>query len=186
MPLYEASLIEVVGELYDKGFVDDFRIENNQLVSTVTGTRFNKEDVTVEAGYQFDITENAIDTQNLFVISSEKYPTRGLLVDLLGTYLYMEGQDITGILNVPMFTYVFDDENPHEKYGLRRVGPAEFDQDPDRFELRKSFPDFPACPVGKEFTMLGFDKEAGEYVWLVTSILKDPRLKTHIYPATGR
>jgi hypothetical protein len=34
----------------------------------------------------------------------------------------------------------------------------------------------PACPFGNSFKALGYDKTKKEYVWLVTSIIKDERL----------
>lgn len=37
-------------------------------------------------------------------------------------------------------------------------------------------PDFPACPFGGAFSILGFDTAEQSYVWLVTSIIRDPRL----------
>ena len=37
-------------------------------------------------------------------------------------------------------------------------------------------PDFPACPFGGAFNILGFDTAEQTYVWLVTSIIRDPRL----------
>lgn len=37
-------------------------------------------------------------------------------------------------------------------------------------------PDFPDCPFGGAFSILGFDTAEQTYVWLVTSIIRDPRL----------
>lgn len=62
------------------------------------------------------------------------------------------------------------------QYGLRKVFKTEFDQEPERYVLRIAFPDFPACPFGNSFPVLGFDTATQEYVRLVKSILKDPRL----------
>ena len=39
----------------------------------------------------------------------------------------------------------------------------------------------PACPFGNSFKALVFDKEKREYVWMVTSIIKDDRLKKVVY-----
>jgi hypothetical protein len=46
----------------------------------------------------------------------------------------------------------------------------------ERYVLREGFPDFPPCPFGQSFSILGFDTAEQEYVWLVTSIIRDPRL----------
>lgn len=51
----------------------------------------------------------------------------------------------------------------------------------NRYVLRIGFPDFPKCPVGTAFSMLGFDEQMQQYVWLATSILKDSRLKSVEY-----
>lgn len=41
---------------------------------------------------------------------------------------------------------------------------------------RENYPDFPTCPFGNAFSILGFDVAEQTYVWLVTSILRDTRL----------
>lgn len=78
----------------------------------------------------------------------------------------------------------YDDysERVPTKYGVQKVYKAEFNEDPDRYVLRKGFPDFPECPYGESFSMLGYDTHDKRYVWLVTSILKDERLHTDTYP----
>lgn len=79
-----------------------------------------------------------------------------------------------------MDIYVSEAE-PVYKYGVRKVLKAEFNIEPGRYELREEFPDFPYCPFDNRFTILGFDKKNQEYVWLVTSILRDKRLKKISY-----
>lgn len=183
MALYENDLIKVVNELRLKGYSDNFVIMDNLIFSTGLNQGFEEEDVIIEGAYQFDISEEAFDTQNLFAIFIPKYELRGLIIDLLGMYFYMEDQTISRILrSVPLVTYMFDDEEPYIKYGLRRVSPSEFNADSNRYVLRIGFPDFPECPVGIAFSMLGFDKQTKEYIWLTTSILKDSRLKRELYP----
>lgn len=68
-------------------------------------------------------------------------------------------------------------------HGMRKVYKAEFDLEPGRYVLRKDFPDFPACPFGGAFSDLGFDTAEQAYVWLVKSILRDPRLDRVSYEA---
>ena len=48
------------------------------------------------------------------------------------------------------------------------------------------YPDFPACPFGQGFTMLGYDTTDEEYVWLATKVLKDDRLQHVPYNGSGR
>ena len=69
-------------------------------------------------------------------------------------------------------------EDKDLKFGVPRVHKADFNANPDRYELRKGFPDMPACPYGNSWSALGYDKEPEPYVWLVSSILKDERLMT--------
>jgi hypothetical protein len=68
------------------------------------------------------------------------------------------------------------DQDAPSKHGLRKVYKSEFHSDPERYVLREGFPDFPPCPFGQSFSILGFDTAEQEYVWLVTSIIRDPRL----------
>jgi hypothetical protein len=178
MALYENDIVKVVDELRPKGYSDDFVIKDNLICSTSMNRGFGEEDVIIEGGYQFDIIENAFDTQYLFAVFIPKYELRGLIIDLLGVYFYSEDQTISRILRkVSLVTYIFDDDEPYIKYGLRKVSPSEFGANTNRYVLRIGFPDFPACPVGVAFSMLGFDEQAQEYIWLSTSILKDSRLK---------
>jgi hypothetical protein len=63
------------------------------------------------------------------------------------------------------------------KHGLRKVYKSEFRSDPERYVLREGFPRLPAMPFGQSSSsILGFDTAEQEYVWLVTSIIRDPRL----------
>ena len=59
---------------------------------------------------------------------------------------------------------------------ISKVFKDEFHRDPERYVLREGFPDFPSCPFGGGFSILGFDTAEQDYVWLVTSIIRDPRL----------
>ena len=184
MALNENDLVKVVDELRLKGYSDNFIIKDNLIFSTAMNRGFKEEDVIIEAAYQFDISEEAFDTQNVFAVFVPKSNLRGLIIDLLGTYFYMEDQPISGILkNVPLSTYIFDDKGNDMKYGLKKITPSEFNADTNRYVLRTGFPDFPECPVGIAFSMLGFDEQTQEYVWLATSILKNSRLKKVKYIA---
>ncbi|WP_242917263.1 hypothetical protein [Pontibacter liquoris] len=184
MVLYENDLVKVVEELRLKGYSDTFIIKDNLIVSEETNLGFEEDDVLIEGAYQFDITEEAFNTQNLFALFIPKEGLRGLMIDLLGMYTYMEDQTISRmLLNVPLIPYIYDDADPYFKYGLKKVTPGEFDKNSERYVLRVGYPDFPACPVGSAFSMLGFDEQAQEYIWLATSIIKDSRLRRVAYKA---
>jgi hypothetical protein len=178
MALYESDLVKVVDELRLKGYSDNFIIKDNLIFSTGLNQGFEEEEVIIERAYRFYISEEAFETQNVFTVFIPKYERRGLLIDLLGMYLYMTDQSISEILRkVPLVTYIFDDEDPYSKYGLKKITPADFNAQSNRYVLRIGFPDFPECPVGVAFSMLGFDIQTQQYVWLASSILKDSRLK---------
>ncbi len=72
-------------------------------------------------------------------------------------------------------------ESADLRYGVRKVRKPEFNADPERYVLRIGFPDFPDCPFGQGFTMLGYDTARQEYVWLVTKIIRDDRLRNVPY-----
>lgn len=182
MALHETDLVGIADQLRLKGYTDNFIIKNNLIFSTGLNQGFEEADVVIEGAYRFDINEEAFDTQNLFAIFIPKYKLKGLLIDLLGMYSYMEDAPISSILrNAPMVNYFFDDTDTPLKYGLKRVTAKEFASHHDRYLLRIGFPDFPECPAGTAFSMLGFDKQTQQYVWLATSILKDNRLKRVAY-----
>ena len=66
---------------------------------------------------------------------------------------------------------------PDLKFGyLPRVHKNNFDEDANRYVLRKGFPDFPSCPFGGNFSMLGYDTKLERYVWLSKSIIKNENL----------
>ena len=179
MKLKENNLLDAVKELRAKGYEDDFKIKDNHLISTKSGKILNVHDFEIEKGFQFETEENAVDTQYLFTIVEQATGNKGLLIDLMGIEFFGD-KPVNGKLRVPMDTYVYKAE-PVYKYGVRKVLKAEFNIEPERYELREDFPDFPYCPFNNRFTILGFDKTNQEYVWLVTSILRDKRLKKISY-----
>lgn len=68
------------------------------------------------------------------------------------------------------------------KFGyLPRVHKSTFDEDTSRYVLRKGFPDFPSCPFGGSFSMLGYDTKQDKYVWLSKSIIKNKDLNVVHY-----
>ena len=176
MKLTENNLVGAVKELIGKGYSDDFRIKENKLAATQSGIELQPKDFSIDAAYKFEGAESELDTQYLVAISSTDGKTKGLLIDALDIYQELEDADITQKLNVQFETYVFDDNKAEQKYGLPKVYKTKFDENPHRYELRLGYPDFPPCPFGNSFSMLGFDKDTNQYVWLVTSIIKDKRL----------
>lgn len=179
MKLKENNLLGAVNELKTKGYEDDYKIKDNHIISTKSGKILNVDDFEIENGFQFEIKENGVDSQYLFTIVEQSTGNKGLLIDLMGLEFFGD-KPVNKKLQVPMDTYVYEAE-PVYKYGVRKVLKAEFNIEPERYELREDFPNFPSCPFDNSFTILGFDKKNQEYVWLVTSILQDKRLKKISY-----
>ncbi|MFK7031017.1 hypothetical protein [Flavobacterium oreochromis] len=179
MKLNENNLLGAVKELQEKGYQNNYEIQDQHLICTNTNKKLVSDEFKVENGYQFEITENAIDSQYLFTINDLNTGQKGLLIDLMGENYY-NNSTISKKLNIPLEIYICHDELPI-KYGMRKIFKEEFNNNPDYFELRKGYNDMPACPFGNSFKALGYDKIKKEYVWLVTSIIKDKRLKINEY-----
>ena len=110
----------------------------------------------------------------IFAISSPINKIKGLLL-----LSYNEYRELMDSSLSKKFTLLIE-ENPKEvvirrQYGMRKVLKEEFD--PKRYVLKKGFPDFPACPYGHTFKMLGYDKQTKTYVRLAPAILRDKSLK---------
>lgn len=57
---------------------------------------------------------------------------------------------------------------------LQKVNREQFDDSPDRYELRSgNTDDAPNCPYGNKFKWIGFDKKTNEYVRFTTSFFKE-------------
>ena len=175
MKLNENNLLDAVNELRSKGYDDDYLVNDNTLICTNSNKCLNHNEFEVEDAFQFEITENAVDSQYLFTIKDKQTEKKGLLIDLMGMHYY-DDTIISEKLNIPLEMYICEHKSPM-KYGMPKILKDFYNTNPDRFELRIGFPDMPACPFGNSFKALGFDKEKKEYVWLVTSIIKDERLK---------
>jgi hypothetical protein len=184
MEISSNNLIHAVDELVNRGYDHDFRLNEGQILDVTTDTTIQADEIIVDAAYGFEAAPGSDDRSNLYAISTRSGITKGLLIDAFDLYqqhandLLLERLDVQPIV----FTYDASDEAP-TKYGVPKVFKVEFDEDPSRYVLRKGFPDFPECPYGEYFTMLGYDTHDKRYVWLVTSILKDERLRTETYPS---
>ena len=175
MKLNENNLLGAVNELRAKGYEDDYIVDENNLICTNSNKCLTVNDFEVEDAFQFEITENAIDSQFLFTIKDKQTQNKGLLIDLMGSHYY-DDTLISEKLKVPTDMYVCEDNSPM-KYGMPKIFKDIFNQNPERFELRIGHLDMPACPFGNSFKALGYDRISKEYVWLVTSIIKDKRLE---------
>jgi hypothetical protein len=147
-------------------------------VDAATGMAFADGDFRIDGAYRFDGAVGWGDSSNLYAISVSRDSTKGLVIDAFD----LQRRDLNEAFSTPPLVALHDDsEFAAMKYGVPKVLKAEFNADPDRYVLRKGFPDFPECPFGQEFSMLGFDRLKMRYVWLVTSIFKDERLTVETY-----
>lgn len=175
----ENNIVDFIVKFKGQGYTDNFIIEDEKLKSTITGETFTMDEFVIDAACRFDITENATDEQHLYSVTTPK--GKGLIVDLLGNYLF-DYYDLfePKFKGVEVQKHIVEEEKEN-KYGLPKIYKAEFETNPERFELRIGYPDFPKCPFDNTFSMLGYDKANKEYVWLVTSIIKDKSLKRVYY-----
>jgi len=148
--------------IYDNGLL---RIKGKETVWDPNSLFF------IDAGYRVMHTF-------VFAISAPKYDIKGVLELDLQTY---------HMLGTTPFAAKFDLEieqqyetiSIHRQYGMRKITKSEFDA--NRYILRKGFPDFPNCPYGHTFKMLGYDTHTQEYVRLAPDVLKLDTLKTEHY-----
>lgn len=114
----------------------------------------------------------------IFAISSPKYETQGILTLDLGSYHTLGNSSFANKFNIEIETSL-DNIVIHREYGMRKI--LQFEFDASRYILRKGFPDFPACPYGHGFKMLGYDTQENIYVRLASSILNEPTLEIQTY-----
>lgn len=185
MEISSNNLIHAVDELVSRGYDHDFRLNEGALFDVTTNGSIEADEISVDAAYRFEAVPGSDDRSNLYAISTRSGATKGLLIDAFDLYEQHAIDPLLERLDVQRIVSAYDDsEGVPTKYGVPKVFKAEFDEDPDRYVLRKGFPDFPECPYGESFSMLGYDTHDKRYVWLVTSILKDGRLRTETYPSS--
>lgn len=171
----ENNLVDFIEKFRNDGYSDYYTVENKHLKSVTTGEVISDNNFNIDVACKFDITENATDQQYLFGINTPK--GKGLLVDLLGNYLFDNYELFDEKLEKIEIESHLVEEEKDLKYGLPKIYKVTFEENPERFELREGYPDFPTCPFDQTFKALGYDKKKEEYVWLVTSIIRDKRLK---------
>jgi hypothetical protein len=170
------NFVDTVRDFVGRGYRHDFRAEDGALLDVTVDRTVDLADIHVDAAYRFAIAANADDASNLYAITDRKHGTKGLLIDAFDLLEGLGGAPHTLHLGEAQAMAVDDEGDIPTKFGVRKVSKAEFEADPDRYVLRIGFPDFPACPFGESFSMLGFDTAEQSYVWLATKILRDDRL----------
>ncbi|MEH2512593.1 hypothetical protein V1291_003947 [Nitrobacteraceae bacterium AZCC 1564] len=176
MALQVNDFIDAVSDFERRGYNHDFRIKDGQLLDLTVGKPITTTDIQVDASLRFESSPEAGDRSNIYAITNRRANTKGLLIDAFDVLDSDCTPELYDCLSANRVVSRFADDDIPSRYGLRKVYKEEFDQDPERFVLRIDFPDFPECPFGQSFSMLGFDLAEQRYVWLVTSILRDSRL----------
>ncbi|KAA2217391.1 MULTISPECIES: hypothetical protein [Flavobacteriaceae] len=177
------NMIETVKELNSVGYTEDFRLTGEKLHWVAKNVDYNADQFEVDYAYRFESSDTPEDTSMVYAVSIPKKGTKGVLLDVLDNFSSLPDNFVNNKVREKVPTVLTHDESNNElKFGfVPKVHKSKFNENPHRYELRKNFPDFPACPFGQSFSMLGYDKEVEQYVWLVTSIIRDERLQVNDY-----
>ncbi|MDR6790160.1 hypothetical protein J2Y58_003540 [Sphingomonas sp. BE138] len=171
-----SDVLEAVQSFVAKGYDREYRVKEGRLVDLELGSTLDACAIQVDAALRLESGDDAEDASNIYAITDPATQHKGLLIDAFDVFDEICYRDLAERLSEQRETMPAGDEDVPSKHGLRKVYKAEFDSDPERYVLREGFPDFPACPFGGAFSILGFDTAEQTYVWLVTSIIRDPRL----------
>lgn len=176
MQLDVKDILEGVQALSKQGYDREYRLKDGHLVDLENGDVLYPCDINVDVSLRLESGPDAGDASNIYAISDPRTGTKGMLIDAFDVFDEICHRDLNEKLADGRQTTEIGDEDVPSKHGLRKVFKSEFEQDPERYVLRESFPDFPDCPFGGHFSILGFDTAEQQYVWLVTSIIRDSRL----------
>ncbi len=176
MRLEVADVVEAVSQLVRKGYDREYRIKDGHLLDLGRNSLLDPRDIHVDTALRLESGPDAGDASNVYAISDKKTHDKGLLIDAFDIFDEICDRGLTERLREDRYTEFVEDGDVPSRYGLRKIYKNEFDRDPERYVLRVGYPDFPECPFGESFSVLGFDTAEQTYVWLVTSILRDPRL----------
>lgn len=186
MKLDATDAVAAMNELVALGFTHDFRFREGALYDLRSDQPLDPAAVNLVAVFRFEADPGADDASNVFALSVDGGQRKGFLVDAFDLRGESASAALAGLLGAtPDHTRSHGSGASELRYGLRKVRKADFDADPERYVLRLDFPDFPPCPFGQGFAMLGFDTAQQEYVWLATRILRDERLRRIPYSEPG-
>ena len=178
MQLNATDAVTAIADLIEAGYIHDFRIRDGQIVDVGDGTVIDPAGLTDEARLRYATDDTHDDASNVYVLLADGGVRKGFLIDAHA--LDGEGAPQSLVSQLRAAEGAVHSEGAEEsdlRYGVRKVRRPEFNADPDRYVLRIGFPDFPPCPFGQGFSMLGYDTARQEYVWLATKIIRDDRLQ---------
>ncbi|MDL2403923.1 hypothetical protein [Rhizobium mayense] len=183
MSLEVNDVVEAVSELIKRGYDREYRIKDGGLYDLGTGMMVRTSEIHVDASLRFENGSSRDDGSNVYAITDGETKGKGLLIDAFDTLDQDCSRELFARLTTSRHPKRVSEQEAPSRYGLRKIYKSEFDEDAERYVLRVDFPDFPPCPFGQSFSMLGFDTAEQRYVWLVTSILRDSRLARVPYQA---
>ena len=125
----------------------------------------------IDAGY-------SVNDVYMFALSAPLYDIKGVVLLNKNDYKKLMLSSLASKFEIA----IEDEPNKvviRKQYGMRKILKEEFDS--QRYILRKGFPDFPSCPYGHTFKMLGYDMQEKTYVRLASAILKNSSLDTIKY-----
>jgi hypothetical protein len=176
------DVLEAVQSFIAKGYNREYRVRDGSLVDLKLGSTLDPCTINVDAALRLESGDDAEDASNIYAITDPATGHRGLLIDAFDVFDEICHRDLSEQLVAHRETAPAGDLEVPSKHGLRKVYKNEFNRDPERYVLREDFPDFPPCPFGGAFSILGFDTAEQSYVWLVTSIIRDARLMRIPFP----
>jgi len=169
------DVLEAVRAFIAKGYDREYRVKDGHLVDLRLGSILDPCTIRVDAALRLE-SGDADDVSNIYAITDPATDHKGILIDAFDVFDEICHRDLSERLVASRETASAADHDGPTKYGLRKVYKSEFELDPERYVLREGFPDFPPCPFGEAFSIVGFDTAEQTYVWLVTSIIRDSRL----------
>ena len=170
------DVLEAVQSFIAKGYDREYRVQNGNLVDLELGSILDSRTIRVDAALRLESGDDVGDSSNIYAITDPATNHKGLLIDAFDVFDEMCDRELSERLVEHREAAPAGYQDAPSKHGLRKVYKNEFEREPERFVLREGFPDFPACPFGGTFSILGFDTAEQSYVWLVTSIIRDSRL----------
>jgi hypothetical protein len=171
-----ANIVDATRGLIDQGYRHDFRLHDGHLHDVTADRTVAVDDIVVDVSYRFEIAADGSDGSSVYALTDRKHGTKGLLIDAFDLLDAEAGAPLKAQLGAAEPVPATGAADVPTHLGLRKVTKGEFNEDPDRYVLRVGFPDFPECPFGDSFSMLGFDTAEQDYVWLATKIMRDERL----------
>lgn len=176
MRMKVADVVEAVSRLVNQGYEREFRIKDGRLFDLELNSALDPREIHVDTALRLESGRDGEDVSNIYAITDRKSHNKGLLIDAFDIFEEICDRGLVDRLKENRHTDFAEDNDVPSRYGLRKIYKREFDSDPERYVLRIDYPDFPECPFGESFSVLGFDTAEQSYVWLVTSILRDSRL----------